>query len=330
MFKFLRYFKDDRKKVIIIIACVSVIICAVIMYFNYLKEENKYSNNNSSSSNNTTAIIKNDTNIANNNIDNIIKTNSTSDAIEKFVNFCNKKDTDSAYNMLTNDCKEVLYGNNKDSFINEYVNKIFDKQRSYKIIKKESSNDVYEVIFSENPIGIGDIDKVNNKSDYITVINESGTYKLGVAGFIKKENLSASNKNNYMQIKVLSRYIFTDYEIYNFSARNDILVDFVLDNMENNIKTYIEDNDGNRFKIANDEYTSETTRVQNGKEVNISLKFDRKYSNNNKQIKKIVFSRINVLNRNYYQKVFNPEDNTTSYQEKMSTYPVVLSFELEL
>ena len=42
MFKFLRYFKDDRKKVIIIIACVSVIICAVIMYFNYLKEENKY------------------------------------------------------------------------------------------------------------------------------------------------------------------------------------------------------------------------------------------------------------------------------------------------
>ena len=51
---------------------------------------------------------------------------------------------------------------------------------------------------------------------------------------------------------------------------------------------------------------------------------------NNKTINKIVFSRISVLNRNYYQEIYNDVDNTISYQEKMSTYPAVLSLEINL
>ena len=79
----------------------------------------------------------------------------------------------------------------------------------------------------------------------------------------------------------------------------------------------------------NNEYTSETVRVPNGKEANISLKFDRKFLNNNKEIKKLIFSRIKVINRNYYKEVTNTIDNTINYEEQMSTYPTVLDFEIE-
>ena len=100
--------------------------------------------------------------------------------------------------------------------------------------------------------------------------------------------------------------------------------------MKDNTKTYVEDSDGTKFKIINDEYTSETTRVPNDKEKEMTLKFDRKYTSDNKNISKIVFSRISILNRNYYQEVYNTVDNSVNYEEKMSTYPAILSMEINL
>lgn len=336
MFKFLDYFKDNRKKVIIVIACVLLIIYAIKTYFDY-KEKDEYNESNSSSSNNTTAIVKNNdiANTNDNNInqtENIVKIESENEAVEKFVNYCNNYNIETAYNMLTDECKKLLY-TNKEDFENKYVKSLFDKKRTYqieKVLQSSSTDNVYKLILSEDPINKGKVDESNNKIDYITIVNTNGTYKLNISGFIKSESINSSNQNTYMQISVSSKLIFVDYEIYNITAKNNILVDAVLDNMENNIKTYIEDEDGNKFRIINDEYTAETTRVQNGKEASFSLKFDRKYSSNNKEIKKIVFSRINIINRNYYQKVFDPENKTTSYKEQMSTYPKYLSLEVEL
>jgi hypothetical protein len=131
-----------------------------------------------------------------------------------------------------------------------------------------------------------------------------------------------------MEATVLDRLVYADYEIYTLNVKNDILVDLILDDMTSNVKTYLEDSDGNKFKIMNTEYTSEMVKVQNEKEINISLKFDRKFVSNNKDIKKLVFSRINIVNRNYYKEVTNTTDNTTSYEQQMSTYPAVISCEI--
>ena len=332
MFNILNYFRDDRKKAIIVIICFFIIMYGIVMYFNYLKKmNNEYSENNSSSSNNTTAIIKNETvfDYTENTIQNT-KVNTSEETIKMFVNYCNNKNTSAAYEMLTSECKEIVFNNNQNNFINKYINNLFDKQMSYEITMEENSNSIYKVNFFEDPIDRGTIDKSNSKSDYITVVENQGTYKLNVSGFVEKESLNVSSNNNYMEVQVQNRLIFHEYEIYTFYIKNNILVDFTLDNMKDNTKTYIQDSSGNKFNIVNEQYTAESARVSNGKEKNISLKFDRKYMNNNKTINKIVFSRISVLNRNYYQEIYNDVDNTISYQEKMSTYPAVLSLEINL
>lgn len=339
MFKFLSYFEDDRKKIIIVIACILVIIYGIVSYFSYFKKvNNNYSedNDNSSSSDNTTAIIKNETTNSNtekNVAQNVTTIYTSQEAIQKFINFCNSREINNAYEMLTDDCKEFIFSNNKNNFNNDYINKIFVKQMSYNSTKVENSNDyceVYAVNFFEDPINKGIIDESNSKNDYITVVEDGNTYKLNVLGFIKKEILNASAKNNYVEVKVLSRLIFFNYEVYNFNIKNDILVDITLDNMEDNSKTYIQDYNEDKFKIMNEQYTAETAKVSNGKEKNISLRFNRKYTANKNKITKIVFSRISVLNRNYYQEVYDDTNNTTSYQERMSTYPAVLSLEINL
>lgn len=326
MFKFLKYFKDDRKKVIIVIICVLVIIYALIKLFNYAKKEENYSENNSSSSNNTTAIVTNGTE---NNVDNLVKVDSKEEAINKFVEFCNNGNVSNAYKMLTDQCKKNVY-ETEEKFNSEYVKNLFDRKRSYQIVKWSNSDEIYKVTFFEDSIIAGTVNKDNGKQDYISIVKDSGTYKLNISGFIKQEDLTAKNKNNYMQVDILSRLIFVDYEVYNIKVKNIINVDFTVDNMEDNVKSYIEDSDGNKFKIMNDEYTSETTRVPNDKEKIVTLKFKRKYTDSNKNITKIVFSRINVLNRKYYQEVYNSVDGTSNYKEKMSTYPALLSIEVEL
>lgn len=332
MFKFLRYFKDSRKKVIIILVCILVIIYALIKLFNYAKKEEGYSEDNSSSSNDTTAIVTNSNENNDNNDNNLVKVDTSEDAIKKFVNFCNSGNVKDAYKMLTSECKESLY-NTEEKFSNNYVKKIFDKERSYQIVKWSNINEnceVYKITFSEDPIISGKLGENNGKQDYISIIRDSETYKLSVSGFIKKENMTSEKKNNYLQINVLNRLVFVDYELYTIKVKNIINVDFTLDDMKDNTKTYIEDSDGTKFKIINDEYTSETSRVPNDKEKEMTLKFDRKYTSDNKNISKIVFSRISILNRNYYQEVYNTVDNSVNYEEKMSTYPAILSMEINL
>ena len=337
MFNVLNYFKDNRKKVIIIAICILVIIYAIKVYFEYSNEENNEHNSNSSSSNSTTAIVKNEVinNTAVNNIKNTIaekQVTSSSGAINKFVDYCNSNNTDGAYNMLTDDCKSVVFNNNKQEFIDKYEQSFFDKAKVCKITslgKGDGTHDVYKVTLSEDPLTTGVTDKSQSKVDYITVVNIDGNYKLNISNFIKKEPLNVNKRNSYMEITVLDRLVYADYEIYTINVKNEILVDFLLDDMTSDIKTYLEDSEGNKFKIMNNEYTSETVRVPNGKEANISLKFDRKFLNNNKEIKKLIFSRIKVINRNYYKEVTNTIDNTINYEEQMSTYPTVLDFEIE-
>lgn len=330
MFKFLGYFKDSRKKVIIVLVCILVIIYALIKLFNYAKKEEGYSKDNSSSSNNTTTAIV--TNSNENNDNNLVKVDTSEDAIKKFVNFCNSGNVKDAYKMLTSECKENLY-NTEENFGDNYVKKIFDEEKTYQIVKWldiDENCKVYKVLFSTDPIISGNLNKSDGKQDYISIIRDSGTYKLNISGFIKKENLTSEKDNNYMQINVLNRLVFVDYEMYTIKAKNLINVDFILDDMKDNNKTYIEDSNGTKFKIMNNEYTSETTRVPNDKEKKMTLKFDRKYTSDNKNINKIVFSRISILNRNYYQEVYNTVDNSVNYEEKMSTYPAILSMEINL
>ena len=264
MFNVLKYFKDNRKKVIIICACILVIIYAIKVYFEYSNEEsnNEYSNN-SSSSNSTTAIVKNE-NISNNSVnsntqnsENVVSENkitSSTTAIDKFIEYCNNNNTDSAYNMLTEDCKKIVFNNNKQEFINKYIQTFFDKTRTYQIAtwgKSDDTHYVYRVTFSEDPLTTGVTDKSGNKLDYITVVNKNGNYQLNIYNFIKRDSLDINKKNSYMEITVLDRLVYADYEIYNINVKNEILVDFLLDDMTSDIKTYLEDSEGNKFKIMN-------------------------------------------------------------------------------
>ena len=62
--------------------------------------------------------------------------------IKKFVDYCNEKSYQDAYNLLSQDCKEEVF-NNIETFIEDYINEIFDTD--------EGARYVGEFSFGLNP-----------------------------------------------------------------------------------------------------------------------------------------------------------------------------------
>lgn len=93
--------------------------------------------------------------------------------ISKFIDFCNEKKAEEAYEMISYKCKQEKY-TTLEEFKNEYINKFFEiRIDNYKIVKE---NDIYKVSLIQNMLLTGknsiveqiyQIEEVLEKSIYI-------------------------------------------------------------------------------------------------------------------------------------------------------------------
>lgn len=78
--------------------------------------------------------------------------------ISKFIDYCNGKQVEEAYNMLSEKCKIEKY-NTIEKFKEEYINKIFTYKKEYKI---EKENNLYKIEIIEGILETGNTE--NRKS----------------------------------------------------------------------------------------------------------------------------------------------------------------------
>ena len=72
--------------------------------------------------------------------------------IENFINYCNQKEIEKAYNMLSDTCKQENYPT-MEEFKNKYINSVFNMYIcDYKIVKND---DIYTVTLVEDMIATG-------------------------------------------------------------------------------------------------------------------------------------------------------------------------------
>lgn len=81
----------------------------------------------------------------------VVNAKSNEELIKEFVKCCNEGDVESAYNMLTDECKEVLYPS-LERFKKGYVDRIFYITRLYGLENWYSTSkyDTYYVKYTEN------------------------------------------------------------------------------------------------------------------------------------------------------------------------------------
>ena len=321
------------------------IIIAIALFLLFIKTATNMikKNNNSSSVNNATTIVENgqnaqyqintfNVNNTNDSIKNeaeILKSiNSNQEAIKAFINFCNEGKIESAYNMLTDDCKEYLYPT-KNEFVKNYYNIFFNSKKE--AIISIYNNNIYRVGLSEDSITTGDTNK--NKEEVIDYITVDKGYKLSISSFVKKEEINKIQENEYISINVKEKYIYVDYEIYAINVKNLTKADIYLNDIINN-GLFIQIENEDNIKLNIDEFIEEDFKIISEQEKSINLKFNRIYDGKNKT-NNIIFNNIKIVNKTYYdnskkQNIVNENSQEVLYEKKMTTYPTNINISIEI
>lgn len=242
-------------------------------------------------------------------VSNYIETES--DTINAFYLLCKDKKIDLAYEMLSDDCKNILYPSVED-FKNNYYNVIFKSNKDIEIIRFK--NDTYRINFFEEAISTGNTKSIGT-TDYVTL---AGNNKLNISGFIYKQQLNTNSVEDYFSAQVLEKQVFVDYEIIRFSIQNNTKADIYINDANEN-GMYIEDTNGKASYVSSGEYYNVDYFVPAESKKTFTIKFEKKYERNSED-SKLYFNNIKVVNKKYYENTNGTSvERSTKYPEKTST-----------
>lgn len=142
--------------------------------------------------------------------------------IGQFVENCNNKDYEAAYNLLTEDCKNNIYPDME--LFKQYVDSVFPSKKIYNIQNFSNKDNVY--IYTVSILNDILASGLNNEEDekvysekYI-IKEENGQLKLSIREYIGRQNLTYIYEDEYMKIKIESVDIKYDNITYNLNITN--------------------------------------------------------------------------------------------------------------
>ena len=303
MNRLIRYYNQNRGRILIAILVIAFIITITQLLNEQAKKENQRVNNNTEIKN---IIQTNNTNIQGSNqntqnaIQNIVQNNSntvtSTNIIDKFINYCNEGQIQNAYDLISNDCKKVLFPSIEVFKLN-YFQKVFTQKRSYKSEESMYGKPLYKVTYYADLLSNGGYNQEGNLQDYIMLVQQDGKNKISLNKFLYTEKINKSENKNSIFINVLQKYVFLDYEIYQIQVSNKTSETILLCENEKNEQIYLMDERGMKYSSNIDEYEHEKSIINNESTTILNLKFNKIY---NKQVKaqSIVFSNIVINNEN--------------------------------
>ena len=308
MYKLIRFYNKNRKKIIktILIIVFIIGIIQLLDYFAEVKNEQSISSTN---------VIEN--NIKNENSEELIsdkslitgqKISSTklerdTEIINEFVEKCNNQDFTGAYNLLTEECKEVMFPTLQD-FYDIYYISTFNNEKRLHTIENWNGN-IYQVRFSEDLLTTGKLDGNETKQDYITIVKQDEEIRLNINSYIGRENSNEVTEQKNIEVTVTSIDKYMDYEIYNLSIKNNSKNTILLDTSDDTKSVYLLDKNNMKYYFYNSEIVESELIIESEFTNKLQIKFNNPYISTRK-INSLVFSKL-VLN---YEEYLNAKDIT--------------------
>lgn len=307
MRKLIRYFNQNRTKILLIVFIIVFLIIFVRVLNNIIKRNLQEENNNISN-----IQIDKDTSIPDEVIisgEEISEEKAIEDKqiIESFVQACNNKDYSKAYNMLTDDCKNIVFNGTMDSFVRNYCDLIFKTSKTYKLEGWLNKTDgmTYKMTYLEdNILATGGISDGLNYTDYITITKENGENKLSIYSFINSYNTEKIESKNNIAVKVNRKDVYMDYVVYAFDITNNSENVILLSDNSDNKQICLVDEHNSEYISYLNEIPQFNLVINKGEQKQFAIRFAKGYSSstNSRYIK---FKNI-YLDYNSY--VNNPND----------------------
>lgn len=234
--------------------------------------------------------------------------------IDNFINYCNQKQIEQAYNLLTDDCKEEVFFSNIGNFSNNYVNKIFNSKKTYSMQSwvNRDTYTTYKVKIVDDMISSGKITSKDNEiEDYYTVVQTGGEYKLNINNYIAKKEINKEKEFQQIKISVISKDTYKDYESYDVKIENLTQNTILLDSQESTDSMYILASNDSKYKAYSYEIDKSRLIIEQGRSRTITIKFNKRYSNE-AITRNIVFSDI-IKNYDEYKNMQNKKEYTNRW-----------------
>ena len=202
--------------------------------------------------------------------------------VNSFINYCNDLNMQSAYKLLSDDCKKELYPTVED-FKEKYCSNLFKEKREYNLQSWMNEGDyhIYRLRFTDDMLSSGVYNEENLTQDYITVFKVSDDeYKLNINGFIKIEEINKESDANALKALCINKKVYLDYEVYTIKLKNKTSENILLDTgkntnsvvlrCENNTKYFLHKSNSSKLY---DELSTDVIRK-------LEFRFDKPYSVN--------------------------------------------------
>lgn len=310
MHRFLRWYNQNREIFFIGLAMI-VFIFIIIQVLNAIvgrpNEETGYNTEGNSSTNSTT-ISEPSTSVITGETMSEEETTSITNTIKQFVEYCNNGEIENAYNMLTDECKTLIYPT-IESFTQNYYQRIFYINRMYSLENwyDDGSLYTYYIKYTEDVLASGNLNSEDNKGDYITVVETENDYRLNISSYVGREMMNDKVNSDNIVITVNWLDMYMDYTIANLSVTNNRESDISLDTKDGNYTMYMYDTNNVKYNSFLHENSEEQLRVRNGLTNTINIKFNKMY-NPERELRGVIFSNV----------VLNYEDYISGTSEKNS------------
>ena len=235
--------------------------------------------------------------------------------IDNFINACNEKNLQGAYDLLTDECKEVMYPTLED-FEQAYYNQVFGNTRKNITVDNWIDN-IYKLDINEDFLSTGKYSKEDTIQDYITVEEVDNQYKLNINRYVGRKDIGKSKEDKNIRIEIEQTDIYMDYQIYKIKVTNNSENTILLDDGVDIEAMYIEDENGVQYTAYTHEINEGQLLVSPRETKELEIKYYSRYGSE-KVIDKVVFSRM-ILNNETY----------TTFQNK-SLYRDYANFEIEI
>ena len=217
--KIRRFIKKNRKKVIFVVITVAIIIAINYILKNMPEEEipkTTYEPN---------VAVMDESEVPkkwHSEIENRIKT---------FVDYCNNKEYQKAYDMISDDCKDAIYPVIGD--FKEYVDKRFQVKRIYSIqnFSNISKQYIYDVNFMSDFMATGSTGtNYGYVQEKFVFTEDDNSLKFAIGGFVRTNILDAFVEDENLKIVTKKKNVYYDHETYTVDITNKTDYPIVLGN----------------------------------------------------------------------------------------------------
>lgn len=298
-----RNITENRYKILAIIVAIILILCLIRMLNEFAKGTNQKKNENTNTSY-TSSYKPQETVVLGGNVQDS-KQEKNSKVMDEFIKYCNSKEIEKAYNLLTEECKREKFSNSIENFKKEYVEKIFTTTKTYNMQAWiNADNPTYKVRILNDVLSTGSTGEVIE--DYVTIVKENENYKINLNSFIGKKDVNKQTKQEDITVTVLGKETNMNYEIYNIKVENNTKNTILLDTKEKQKSVYATGSNGATYTAFMYEIEDTQLTIKPNISRTISIKINKIYSPNI-GVNKLTFTDV-IMNLEEYNNTENKKD----------------------